>query len=88
VDVKNLVALNIESRAWNIIDSIRDENFPGIPGNLGFSSDFRVFSRVGVPHLRKKKNCFFLVKMTPQFIVSTLKCNSVTPKALNCIYSP
>jgi hypothetical protein len=44
----------------------RDENFPGIPGNLGFSSDFRVFPEwVFVPHLRKKKNNFFLVKMTP-----------------------
>jgi hypothetical protein len=34
--------------------------------------------------LRKEKKKFFLVKMTPQLILTTLKCNShsVTPKAL------
>jgi hypothetical protein len=30
----------------------------------------------------EKKTTTFLVKMIPQFIASTLKCNSVTPKAL------
>jgi hypothetical protein len=29
-----------------------------------------------------EKIIIFLVKMTPQFILSTLKCNSLTPKAL------
>jgi hypothetical protein len=52
-----------------------DENFPGKPRLSGFISDFR-FSRVGVPQF------FFSMKMTPQFILSTLKCNNMTPKAL------
>jgi hypothetical protein len=48
-----------------------DENFPGKPGFPGFYGDFRV-----VPNLKKNKITY------PQFILSTLKCNSMTPKAL------
>jgi hypothetical protein len=51
--------------------------------------EIRVFSPIsGVfqsgcsPFEKNKKIKICLVKMTPQFILSTLKCNSVTPKAL------
>jgi hypothetical protein len=40
-----------------LFEIFRDDNFPGIPGNLGFSR-FPGFSRVGVPHLRKNNNFF------------------------------
>jgi hypothetical protein len=63
-----------------VIHFLRDENFLGIPRNPGFFVRFSGFSRVGVPIWGKNK--FFLVKMIPQFILSSLKCKSVTPKAL------
>jgi hypothetical protein len=63
-----------------MIRDFRDENFPVIPGNPGFSSDFRGFPEWVFE--KEKKIFFFLVKITPQFILSPLKCKSVNPKTL------
>jgi hypothetical protein len=55
---------------------LMDENFPCKPRFPGFSSDFRIF-----PEWVFKK-IFFFSEDDPQFILSTLKYNSMTPKAL------
>jgi hypothetical protein len=66
-------------RPKSIKTKVMDENFPRKPGLPCLSSDCRVFQS-GCSPFQFIKN-IFLVKITPQFVLSTLKCK-MTPKAL------
>jgi hypothetical protein len=65
-DKSEFLGLGNVAMTGTVLALFMDENFLGKPTFPGFSNDFRLI---------------FLVKITPQFILSTLKCNNMTPKA-------